>query len=152
MGKGSGEDAYSKATNTQDTKQTMRHPGGLGEASEGGRGPSVWRVPRGFVGLKTMLPDLSMTWHTQEGVTVVGSLGQGPNAAQAGASWPGGPPGAPPSWLPSAQGHEHFPAHQLGSPALRKEQNPHRWVASSKAQGRKVVSAGCVLSEARKPW
>lgn len=33
----------------------------------------------------------------------------------------------------------HFPTHQLGSPALRKEQNSHRWIAISKAQGRKVV-------------
>lgn len=60
-------------------------------------------------------------------------------------------PGAPPSWLPWLRGM-NTSLHQRGSPALRKEQRSHRWVASSKAQGRKAGSVGCVLSKAREPW
>lgn len=33
------------------------------------------------LGLIAMLPNLFLRWHIQKGVTVVGLLGQGPNAA-----------------------------------------------------------------------
>ena len=71
MREGSGKDAYRKAINTHDTKQTI--PEGLGEASKGGRETSGCGVRKRLcgggsseLGLKAVPPNLFTTWHTQK--------------------------------------------------------------------------------------